>query len=420
MPRKVVVKKPENAPEAPKTQKWEEGNQTITAKVVKAPTEHTEMTLETLERNKELRRGLERGLFGVNREPRTIKIKSAVINPEVDNLARLEHEFILNRKGKGDAESTVRTYRQHFAMIFDFLGYSYGRQSGEVVVDALKTENFPSQRELGASMPIIVLETDNIATYYQDYVRNWRGRSEQSTISAMRHFKAIVKFAQENGWIRDYKIHIKDVQPDIKKTFTTYELAELTRKPKVEDFVNYRCWVMIKYLMATGNRISSILALNVSDIDFEENSITVNVQKNKKPKLMPLHPSLRKILRDYIHYYRCDDDGQPLDNEPLFCNAYGGRLAYESAKDSMKDYFEARKVEWEGFHKFRHSYAANWIRDGGNPLMLKEQLGHSSLAMTNRYANIYGMATKDEAEQHSLISKVSDKSGRKALKKRED
>ena len=86
----------------------------------------------------------------------------------------------------------------------------------------------------------------------------------------------------------------------------------------------------------------------------------------------------------------------------------------------MKDYFETRKVEWEGFHKFRHSYAATWIRDGGNPLMLKEQLGHSSLAMTNRYANIYGMATKDEAQQHSLISKISDKSGRKAIKKRED
>ena len=420
MPRKVVISKPEDAPEQPKTQKLDDGKVTITAKVVQAPTEHTEMTQEILERNRKLRRGLERGLFGENHEPRTVRIKSAVINPEIDNMTRLEHEFILNRKGKGDAESTIRTYRHHFDTIFDFLGYSYGRQSGEVVMDALKTENFPSQRELGAAMPIIVLETDNIATYYQDYLKEWRNRSEQSVISAMRHFKAIVRFAQENGWIREYKIHIKNKQPDIKKTFTTYELAELTRRPKTEDFVAYRCWIMIKYLMATGNRISSLLALNVNDIDFEENAITVNIQKNKKPKLMPLHPSLRKILRDYIHYYRSDDSGDPLYDEPLFCNNYGGRLAYESAKDAMKDYFEARKVVWEGFHKFRHSYAANWIRDGGNPLMLKEQLGHSSLAMTNRYANTYGMATKDEAEQHSLISKVSDKSGRKALKKRED
>ena len=420
MPRKVQIVKPENAPEYEKTKVLEDGKLTIGVKVEHAPTEHSEMTQEILERNRQLRRGLEVGLFGVNHEPRTVKIKSAVINPEIDNMTRLEHEFILNRKGKGDADSTIYGYRKHFDTIFDFLGYSYGRQSGEVVMDALRTENFPSQREIGASMPIIVLETDNIATYYQDYLREKRGRSEQSIISAMRHFKAIVRFAQENGWVKEYKIHIKDIQPDIKPTFSQYELAELTRRPKTEDFVAYRCWVLIKYLMATGNRISSALALNVGDTDFEENAITVNIQKNKKPKLMPLHPSLRKILRDYIHYYRCDDEGQPLFDEPLFCNAYGGRLAYHSAKDAMADYFEARKVQWEGFHKFRHSYAANWIRDGGNPLMLKEQLGHSSLAMTNRYANIYGMATKDEAEQHSLISKVSDKSGRKAIKKRED
>ena len=420
MPRKVVIVNPENAPTIPKTQKIEDGKLTITAKVEKVSAEHDEMTLEKLKVSKELRRGLEVGLFGRNDEPRTIKIKSGTINPEIDNMARLEHEFILDRKGRGCAESTIYTYRKHFDTIFDFLAYSYGRQGGKVVMDALKTENWPSHRELGAAMPIIVLETDNIATYYQDYLREKLERNEQSVISAMRHFKAIVYFAQDNGWIKEYKIHIKDVPPDIKSTFTVRELEELTRKPKSDDFVAYRCWVMIKYLMATGNRISSVLALNVGDIDFEENAITVNVQKNKKPKLMPLHSSLRKILRDYINYYRCDDDKEPLTEEPLFCNAYGGRLAYDSAKDAMADYFESRNVKWEGFHKFRHSYAANWIRDGGNPLMLKEQLGHSSLAMTNRYANIYGMATKDEAEEHSLIKKVNDKSGRKAIKKRVD
>jgi hypothetical protein len=48
--------------------------------------------------------------------------------------------------------------------------------------------------------------------------------------------------------------------------------------------------------------------------------------------------------------------------------------------------------------------------------MLKEQLGHSSLAMTNRYANIYGMATKEEAEEFSLTKKLNNKTGRTKLK----
>ena len=48
--------------------------------------------------------------------------------------------------------------------------------------------------------------------------------------------------------------------------------------------------------------------------------------------------------------------------------------------------------------------------------MLKEQLGHSSLAMTNRYANIYGMATKKEAEEHSLTNQFPRRGTGKRIK----
>ena len=113
---------------------------------------------------------------------------------------------------------------------------------------------------------------------------------------------------------------------------------------------------------------------------------------------------------------RSDETGLPKYDEPLFCNRTGGRLTYDGASDAMEDYFKHRCVKWCGFHKFRYSYATFWIRDGGNPLLLKEQLGHSSLAMTNRYVLMTGIATKAEAEQHSLIKKVPEKTGRKAIK----
>ena len=131
---------------------------------------------------------------------------------------------------------------------------------------------------------------------------------------------------------------------------------------------------------------------------------------------MPLIYDVRKVLNEYIHKTRTNEDGDILYNEPLFCTLDSERLTYDGARDAFRDYFEARGVYWEGFHKFRHSYAANWIRDGGNPFMLKEQLGHSSLAMTNRYANIYGMATKKEAEEHSLTNKFPKKRSGKRIK----
>jgi len=332
----------------------------------------------------------------------------------------VQNEFVLAQKAKGNSEETIKAYIKNFNRLYDFLGFQYLRQGVEVVDEVVEhNEKYGNAREIGASMPVMVFELPNFMAFFDDYLTNVRGIAKQTVLSAKRHVKAIIYFTQEQGWVKDYGISVKEIKPEIKSTFTQHELNIISKKPKIrsDNFVEYRTWVMIQYLSATGNRIGSVLALNVDDIDFEEKCIKINTTKNNEPKLMPLVFDIRKLLNEYIVKWRTDRaTGMPLLNEPLFCNQFGDRLKYDGARDAFKDYFEARGVSWEGFHKFRHSYAANWIRDGGNPFMLKEQLGHSSLAMTNRYANIYGMATKKEAEEHSLTKKLNSKSGRTKLR----
>lgn len=362
-------------------------------------------------------RAFARSVLGENHEIGTIKIRKGQPNPEAITMLMVEKEFVLAQRGRNNTEETIKTYRRHFTRLYRFLGYHYIKQSREIREEVIQNiDEYGNIESIGASMPVLVLSVSGFSAHYTDYLRNVRHLSEQTIVSSLRNLRAITYFCQEQKWIREFNVKIKEVQPDIKPTFTKYELEQLSRRPRKEDFIEYRTYVMIRYLEGTGNRVSSMLALNVNDINFEDGTITVNVQKNRKPKLMPLIYELRKVLKEYIYHYRCDKETElPLGNEPLFCNKYGERLSYESARDAFKDYFERRGCTWEGFHKFRHTYASNWIRDGGNPFMLKEQLGHTSLAMTNRYANIYGMATKEEAEQHSLSKKYPAKTGRKAI-----
>lgn len=365
--------------------------------------------------------GFARSLFGENFEPGTVKVKRGQPDPKKITMLQVEREFMLTQQARNNTDRTVQTYKQHFNRLFRFLGFQYLKQSKVVLDDAVDNfDKYGSVEQIGASMPVLVLELDNFAAYYQDYLKNNRKVSEQTIISSLRNLRAITYFAQERKWIKEFGMKVKEVPPDIKPVFTKYEIAKLSRKPKLNQgsFVEYRSWVMIQYLAATGNRVSSMLALNVGDIDFDSGAITVNVQKNRKPKLMPLVSDMRRILREYISLARSDEDGIPLYSAPLFCTRTGDRLSYEGARDAMQDYFTARGIEWQGFHKFRYSYAANWIRDGGSESMLKEQLGHTSLAMTYRYARVYGMETKDEAEEHSLIKKFPNKTGRKSIRLR--
>lgn len=386
---------------------------------------HIPVELDTTEprlpTTQELRDGMDRyyvlarSLFGDDYKVGAIKVPVGKPDPQKITMLMLQNEFVLSQKAKGNSEDTIKAYIKNFNRLYDFLGYQYHRYS----LEEPSGEDISKEREFGAGMPVLVLELPNFMAYFDEWLSEVRGVSKQTVLSAKRHVKAIIYFAQELGWVKEYGISIKEVKPDIKSTFTQHELNAISKKPKFrkDNFVEYRTWVMIQYLSATGNRIGSVLALNVGDIDFEEKCIKINTTKNNEPKLMPLIYDVRKILHEYIYKCRVDSKtGLPLLNEPLFCNQFGQRMKYDGARDAFKDYFEARGVMWEGFHKFRHTYSANWIRSGGNPFMLKEQLGHSSLAMTNRYANIYGMATKDEAEEFSLTKKLNNKTGRTKLK----
>ena len=311
-----------------------------------------------------------RSLFGDDYEIGAIKIKKGQPDPKKITMFRVQSEFILAQKARGNSEQTLKAYLTNFNRLYDFLGFQYVKQSPEVLEEvADNIEKYGSAREIGASMPVLVFEIPNFMAHYQDYLTNVRNISPQTVLSSVRHIKAIIYFTQEQGWVRDYGIKIKEIKPEIKDTFSQMELAKLGKKPKIraDNFVEYRTWVMIQYLSSTGNRIGSVLALDVKDIDFEQGTIRINTTKNNEPKLMPLIYDVRKVLNEYIHKTRTNEDGDILYNEPLFCTLDSERLTYDGARDAFRDYFEARGVYWEGFHKFRHSYAANWIRDGGNP-----------------------------------------------------
>ena len=376
-------------------------------------------TNQQIEQSMQRYRVFGRSIFGDDFDVGTVKLQRGQPDPKGITLLKVESEFILAQKARGNSEQTIKAYHKNFNRLYDFMGLQYIKSSRKIMNEVLENvDKYKSARQIGASMPVLVFELPNFMAHYQDYLSNVAGVSAQTVLSSVRHVKAIIYFTQEQGWVKQYGIKVKELKPEIKNTFTQDELNKLGKKPKLNEnnFVEYRTWTMIQYLSATGNRIGSVLSLNVGDIDFENNTIRVNTTKNNEPKLMPLIYDVRDVLKRYIYKTRTNDNGDPMINEPLFCTQDGYRLTYDGARDAFKDYFEQRGVLWEGFHKFRHSYAANWIRDGGNPFMLKEQLGHSSLAMTNRYANIYGMATKKEAEEHSLTRKLPKKGGGRRIK----
>jgi integrase/recombinase XerD len=156
-----------------------------------------------------------------------------------------------------------------------------------------------------------------------------------------------------------------------------------------------RIWTIVMTLLDTGCRIEEILTLTRDRVDFENLLLTVHGKGNKE-RIIPFSLELRKILFKYLREHKF-----PF----VFCTRDGGKLNYHNAKRDYKNLCVKLKIERTGtFHRFRHTFALNYVRSGGGLFHLQKQLGHTTLQMTRRYTEL---DTSDLAIEHAKTSILS-------------
>jgi len=157
----------------------------------------------------------------------------------------------------------------------------------------------------------------------------------------------------ENGSIPSFKIKLPKADKAIKETYTDEELRLLLKKPNLKKcgFTDYKTWVFSNYLLATGNRISSVLNLKINDLDFENSLIQINKTKNRKAQFIPMSGSLAPILREYLGYRKGDT------GDYVFCNAYGNKADLRTYQEMLARYNKSRGVSKTSAHLYRHTFA---------------------------------------------------------------
>jgi integrase/recombinase XerD len=157
-----------------------------------------------------------------------------------------------------------------------------------------------------------------------------------------------------------------------------------------------RLHLLALFLLDTGCRITEALSVRVSDINLDDLLVTLD-GKGRKQRVVPFSFELRKALVRYIGEYKRPTDAL------LFANRGETMWARRNALRDMK--LLCRKLGFvapvRSLHAFRHTFAVNYLRRGGSVFHLQKVLGHSSLEMTRRYANL---ATGDLQAVHEKVS----------------
>ncbi|MCH4239840.1 MAG: tyrosine-type recombinase/integrase [Oscillospiraceae bacterium] len=192
----------------------------------------------------------------------------------------------------------------------------------------------------------------------------------------------VVKYGIKRGYIKDNITFTHLVEQEhIKEIYTPDELKKLLARPKEDSFAQYRTWVIINLLLATGIRALELRNLQIGDIDLANGIITLQHTKNRKPRIIPIPSSLSIILSEYLRIRNGAKD------DVLFCNIYGEPLPRTTLQISVTKYCKKRGVEKHSLHLFRHTFITLSIRKGMSPILLKRITGHSNFKILENYYN---------------------------------
>ena len=243
---------------------------------------------------------------------------------------------------------------------------------------------------------------------YQRYVVFLREtlHNDVSINSYLRDFITTMHFLMDEGYVPRFKMQAIKVDKSGVETYTDDELFALLKKPNIKkcNFTEYQCWVMTNFLFSTAVRQRSLMHIRIKDIDFDNNVVHVTVTKNRKNLIVPFNDTLANILKEFLKYrqYQSTDDF-------LFCNAYGQQLIKSTCYHMLYEYNKRRGVETTGIHRYRHTFAKQWILNGGNVVSLSKILGHSSLQITQNYINLLVSDVSKEVAAINLLDKFSER-----------
>jgi site-specific recombinase XerD len=137
---------------------------------------------------------------------------------------------------------------------------------------------------------------------------------------------------------------------------------------------------IIKFLYATGMRVSELVHLKVGDVEIEKRQGLIVGGKGNKDRLFVIAEKLVDELDDFV-------SGKQA-HEFVFSGRHG-HLSQRSVQEILKK--AAKKAGFEKQihpHTMRHSFATHYLNNGGNELTLQALLGHSDRRSTAVYAHV--------------------------------
>ena len=229
----------------------------------------------------------------------------------------------------------------------------------------------------------------------RDYLEYLSLKKEKSTSVSRKisSLKSFYKFLYKNNYIdkKDYPL-VKVTYPKKEKKLPNFlyynDLLEIINESsKDKDGVRDR--LIIEMLYATGVRVSELVNIKLSDIDFNNKRIVV-CGKGNKERVVYYGDYAKEVLDKYLETHI------RKDNNYLFLNSKGEQITDGGIRYIIDNIMKKLSIKTHVTpHVLRHTFATDMLNNGCDIKVVQELLGHSSLKATEIYTHVTNERLKE-------------------------
>ncbi len=150
----------------------------------------------------------------------------------------------------------------------------------------------------------------------------------------------------------------------------------------------FRNKVIIEVLYSCGLRVSELINLQISNVNFKENYIKISGKGNKE-RITPIGSLAVNLIKTYINTIRINQKIKHGNENIVFINNRGSKLTREMIFIIIKSIVKKTNLKKKiSPHTFRHSFATHLIEGGADLRAVQEMLGHESITTTEIYTHL--------------------------------
>lgn len=264
---------------------------------------------------------------------------------------------------KNLSENSVLSYKLNLARYIDFLE-SLGIKNPEAIKEEMLSKFIKSLSELLLSPKSIAQNVSTLKGFHKFLVG-----------------ERIVKTDPTQN------LTLPKLPKSLPEVLTQDEVELILQQPETSERLGVRDKAILETLYATGMRVSELLSLKQSNINFGDGFVRV-FGKGSKERLIPIGRSAISWIKKYQAEVRINLSNEN-SKDVLFLNSRSKPMSRMAIWDIVDKYSrKARTNKAVHPHTFRHSFATHLLEGGADLRAVQEMLGHSDISTTEIYTHI--------------------------------